>query len=1306
MEEEQQLQNEENEEQPEKDDNKEDTEDKEKITITKKPRKTRKEAVEAAPARRTRKNKKNMATSDPTDKIQQKINEDFEKNKCGNPNNLYKPECNKILLAKEAIEEEILKEEPPSTNTFLYPHLNDPNFNNKIATKKEFSDTQYDGTIYEDIEEHAKVLNEAEFVLSPHQIFVKNFLSFQTPYNSLLLYHGLGSGKTCSAIGVCEESRDYLKQVGISKKILIVAFPNVLDNFKLQLFDDRKLKEVNGIWTINSCIGNKLLNEINPTNVKGLDKAKVILQVKRLINTYYSFLGYVEFSHHIEKIINEGRNDANLIRQKIKKEFDSRLIVIDEVHNIRKIELTKNSSEKDDEEEEEEEEIDEENLKVIEKENERILGEERKPNHKLTSNLVTLVKNADNVRLLLLSGTPMYNSCKEIVWLLNLMNINDRRGIIKASNVFDNDDNLKDDGEKLLLQKSRGYISFVRGENPYTFPYRVYPSIFNLGNYLDIRGRYPNFQMNEKPIEEENKLTHLDLYVSELAPTQLDGYNFIIDNLKRNKYYVAGKEMPSFLDLNTFNYTLLDIPLQALNIIYPSGPLDGSVDSRSLTGIDGLKRSMNVGENNLNYSYKTADRIFSPTEIGKYSSKIKNICENISFTNEAGQVIVSDGIILIYSKYIYGGLVPMALALEEMGFVKYDESGSKRLFETPPTAAVDVTTMLPPVSRDKKTSFAKYAMITGNKNLSPNNNATIKKLTDKANKNGDNIKVVLISNAGSEGLDLKFIRQIHIMDPWYNMNRIEQIIGRGVRNGSHKDLDFELRNVQIFLHATTTNNDIETADLYIYRVAEAKSIKIGKVSRILKENSVDCVINNGQLNFTQENLNQKITQRFSNGKEVNDFQVGDVDNSSQCDYMMCKYENPIVNNTRESDLVLNTYNEKFALNNSDNIIRIIQLLMKERHFYEKTKLFNAINRMKQYPIEQIYASLTQLINNKEIIYDKYSHPGTLINIGDYYYFQPDELTNNKISVMERIIPLDFKPKSIRIENTNDLNLKFKSELNLPANEERELAQGSKILDDLNINYDMVFKYAREAKRVERGDKSWYKYCGITIRLLSQKNIVPPEFISDLVVEHLIDFLSFEDKVELLNYFYSTDVETNEKSLNYKVFQYLTSAIITIGNVNCINLYDKSLQKVYKMIVDVEGKKRWVEADALTISRFTKVLSGKNLEKPYNKIIGFIDYDKIDNMLVFKLMDTENKRNTGARCDQVGNKLKSIVKLNEILKDEIEMDENIRFTKINSKEQVQQELCIFQEFILRFFNKVKTDKIYFLKYEEYNQTYNK
>ena len=63
---------------------------------------------------------------------------------------------------------------------------------------------------------------------------------------------------------------------------------------------------------------------------------------------------------------------------------------------------------------------------------------------------------------------------------------------------------------------------------------------------------------------------------------------------------------------------------------------------------------------------------------------------------------------------------------------------------------------------------------------------------------GKKVKVLLISKAAAEGIDFKNIRQIHILDPWYNMNRIEQIIGRGVRNFSHCGLPLKNAMLKYF----------------------------------------------------------------------------------------------------------------------------------------------------------------------------------------------------------------------------------------------------------------------------------------------------------------------------------------------------------------------------------------------------------------------------------------------------------------------------------------------------------------------------
>ena len=82
---------------------------------------------------------------------------------------------------------------------------------------------------------------------------------------------------------------------------------------------------------------------------------------------------------------------------------------------------------------------------------------------------------------------------------------------------------------------------------------------------------------------------------------------------------------------------------------------------------------------------------------------------------------------------------------------------------------------------------------------------------------------------------------------------------------------------------------MEAADLYTYRLAEKKSIRIGVVSRILKENAVDCILNKGQRNMTEEKMNQK-TQLILPSKKNIEYNIGDKPYSSVCDYMeTCDY---------------------------------------------------------------------------------------------------------------------------------------------------------------------------------------------------------------------------------------------------------------------------------------------------------------------------------------------------------------------------------------------------------------------------------
>jgi superfamily II DNA or RNA helicase len=125
-------------------------------------------------------------------------------------------------------------------------------------------------------------------------------------------------------------------------------------------------------------------------------------------------------------------------------------------------------------------------------------------------------------------------------------------------------------------------------------------------------------------------------------------------------------------------------------------------------------------------------------------------------------------------------------------------------------------------------------MITGDPRISPNNDTDVKAVTSNDNIfkeedgkiidiSGEIIKVVLISQAGSEGLDFKGIRQVHILEPYWNFSRIAQILGRAVRYCSHKALPEEQRSVDAYIYLATHPNEALTVDQYIAKLAHQKS---------------------------------------------------------------------------------------------------------------------------------------------------------------------------------------------------------------------------------------------------------------------------------------------------------------------------------------------------------------------------------------------------------------------------------------------------------------------------------------------------
>jgi superfamily II DNA or RNA helicase len=1190
---------------------------------------------------------------------------------------------NEYLRQTEKIEYEVHKK-PNATATFydfLYPDLNDPDFAAKIAKRKEFNDFQYDGAI-KDIEATADKLCKSTFELMPHQIFVKNFLSFQTPYNSLLLYHGLGSGKTCSSIGIAEEMRNYMKQVGIKQRIIVVASPNVQNNFRLQLFDERGLKEENGVWNLQSCIGNTLIKEINPTSLKGLSKEKVISQIRTIINQNYVFMGYTQLAHYISDKTGVSKDTPFPAEEQVKMEvrnirrfFNNRLIIIDEVHNIR-------------------------------------ISDDNK-DEKTATGLMKLAKHCENLRFVFLSATPMYNSYREIIWLTNLMNANDKRGTITEQEVFDKNGAfiqqkldetgrvLNEGGAELLRRKLVGYISYIRGENPYTFPYRIYPTDFSPENTFIPAGngslvtqisgiitrpvnalKYPKIQLNSR--QNDDPLKHVPVYLTQIGEYQAQAYKLIITALRKE---IENSKMETlFENMDKFGFRKLQLPLEALNIVYPSTELDsgiakgkmddlgkdyldslGDLDEENeyidesdplgtIVGKRGMRSIMNFTDDSkkkvpmrYNFEYKPAvletyGRVFSPEVLPTYSSKISKICNIIK---------ASTGIVLIYSQYIDGGVVPLALALEEIGFSRYGSADyTKSLFKDPPVEALDSLTMKPRSELEPGANFrqAKYVMITGDKSFSPQNMADIKQVTSSDNKNGEIVKVVLISKAGSEGLDFKNIRQVHILEPWYNMNRIEQIIGRGVRNMSHCGLPFVQRNVEIYMHGTLMDSEEEAVDLYVYRLAERKSLQIGRVTRIMKEVAVDCLLNIGQTNFTVEKLvalaaNQNITLTLSTGRKQLPYRIGDRPFTEICDYMdSCDFKCSSTADISPANVVKDTYSVDFLQTNNPRIMDRIRQLFRDQFFYKRIQLINAVNIVKQYPIEQIYSALSVFINNKsEFLIDRYGRRGNLINRGDVYAFQPVEINDESISVFERSVPIDYKRANVNLELPKEFPKDVAGPTELADILEEGKNEGNDYEENLDTKYNKLIaeiddQMKNSVSKTKKGatDQDWFKEAALVVDHLQTTYHIGFIELQRHFLRHAIDMLMPAHKFILIKKLYSKIHDIKDpNSTEQKVKEYLDEKMISVGTRVGFVISDKNKWKIYLLETEEHGVK-WKEADSEDVRQFE--MSGaldkfKVDPKTFASMIGFINLFKSGKEMVFKTKEIgQMQNNTGTRID--------------------------------------------------------------------------
>lgn len=1004
----------------------------------------------------------------------------------------------------------------------LYPDYEDINFLPKLMRKFEFLELKQD-KISQQIKrkkDHYATGEDETFELTSTQKFLSRFLNPRTPYRSALIYHGVGVGKTCTAITIAESFLEMFP----SQKILLVAPRNIQAGFRREIFDIQSLHiatspdDVNHHKGCTKDVYLQLTNSFHESN-----KDLIQNRVTRMINTRYEFFGYSSFSKHVEKKIERaiGADDEEAVkRQIIRQEFSNRVLIIDEAHNLRDENLESEGDDTDD-------------ASVVE-------TDEGKAGKQLTPFLLDVLRYAENLTLVTMTATPMYNSYLEIIFLLNLLLLNDKRRLLNESEVFNTKtQTITAEGAKQLGAVAANYVSFMRGENPLKFPIRLEPE----GS--ERLKAWATMSLRSEPISSVQQKQAVKLPILEA----------VYSRNAEEAYYDYSRGLVAEKGLGI---TTMDKLVQVGNFIFP-GEEEIEASNSALEerlGKSGFAQTFEketVGST-VQYSDIRRDR-HSSWMVGE---KLKHVSAKAYLLLKRLQTC--RGVSFVFSRFVDAGALAIALAMEANGYLPWGRD--EGLLADGNQHPMGMQCALCPLhekghgTQPAKDGIpqhtfrqARYILLTGSDELSPNNAKAIQASRLPKNIFGEDIKVILGSQVTSVGLDFKFIREIFVFDSWYHLNKLDQVIGRGIRNCSHALLPENMRNCTISLLVNRFDNhrEIETVDMQSYRIALSKAVSVGRVSRLLKEYALDCSLNRDAI-FIQDL--EDIPMRDSQGVLRPAVNRNDIPFTAMCDWLeTCSYTCKAPGGMEleaylpkvKEEIDYSTFDE-FTMRQYRSIIKktLIDLITEDKGeldiegaegqaFIDFEKI---VENLSDYPAEMLRYLLNEMILEKErIISTKYGN-GYLIYRNGYYIFQPDRLKDTRIPLAVRFarlpVPRDHYPPQ-------------------PVEVSEQIEKEASTLSETEDSSDLWDDVLRWADAIRTGKAvTWKKITRQSQELKS----VPVELLKK--VQQLRQSVGIgkvqEEKLQMITWVYSAvkDDEGARNVLADVLCQYIWDEFITIG----------------------------------------------------------------------------------------------------------------------------------------------------------------
>jgi len=593
----------------------------------------------------------------------------------------------------------------------------------------------------------------------------------------VLVYHGLGSGKTTSAILMNKALREGSKKGKERKTIIMIP---------AGLLWDPWIKELKGVG-----------------GIKGLDTFSSSMkrtQVLEYLGTHHKIY-FVFYNAHA---IKGGWSDKLLgiptrIDQGISSRsnpFDDSVVIIDEMHNLTNMIA-----------------------------NRLIEGRGEHP-------LYTQLMESENTRVIGMTGTPIINRPFEIAIIANIIRGIPHPGIqFHLDNDYFNSMFIDESGhglknKRMLSRRLNGLISYYRGINESVFADPIYKD-----EYLSMKENQRNGYEIAMAMESD---IGIDI---DNIPNQVTN----IDYSGTNTFMIRTKASNAIFPDYIFNQKTLN----RMRLTKNGKPINK--ESIETKGGDNLLLNTKITKEHMDKVLSILDNDSMPLHI---DHELENI--SIKIHRIIRKTIQSNGPVLIYSRFegIYG-IALIAAALKQNGFSDYDE--------------------------DKGNGEGlKYMIWSGqHKNI---RSKDIFNLPE--NKDGSIIKVFLVTGAGKEGINLMAIRQIHILEPWWNNNVIKQIIGRGIRICSHAHvspnefIDFS-KDDGIKRYPNKRIVNVFRYYSFIDMRKEVGGHDKQKVMKRMKQTSVDFIIKSiADKKERQENLITNVMQSVSIDCEINKYRNG------------------------------------------------------------------------------------------------------------------------------------------------------------------------------------------------------------------------------------------------------------------------------------------------------------------------------------------------------------------------------------------------------------------------------------------------